>query len=136
VEYWALPGVVTGAVLRELSPNADPATRTYAARFSIAEPPRGARLGLSVTVTLSDGAPSLARAPLGAVFDDGGGPKVWRVDRAEGSVAAVPVVVAASDADSVYIASGLQEGAEVVALGVHKIGPHDKVRVVESLAGL
>jgi RND family efflux transporter MFP subunit len=136
VEYWALPGVTTGATLRELSPNADPATRTYAARFSIPEPPPGARLGLSVTVTLSDGAPSLARVPLGAVFDTGDGPKVWIVDRGAGAVSAAPVVVASSDADSAYLASGAPEGAEVIALGAHKIEAQEKVRIVEKLAGL
>jgi len=136
VEYWALPGVTTTATLRELSPNADPATRTYAARFTVPEPPAGARLGLSVTVSLSDGAPSLARIPLGSVFDAGDGPKVWIVDRDSGAVSATPVVVAATNADSVYLASGAPEGAEVIALGVHKIEPRDKVRVVENLAGL
>jgi len=136
VEYWAMPGVTSDVVLRELSPSADPATRTYAARFTIAAPPPGARLGLSVTVTLADGAPSLARAPLGSVFDAGDGPKVWVVDRYAGTVTATPVSIAASDADSAYLASGAPEGAEIIALGVHKIEPHEKVRVVENLAGL
>jgi len=136
VEYWALPGVKTGATLRELSPNADPTTRTYAARFSLPDPPSGARLGMSVTVTLGDGAPSLARAPLGALFDDGSGPRVWVVDPGSGAVAETPVVVAASDGDSAWLASGVPEGAKIVALGVHKIDAHDKVRVVPTLAGL
>jgi RND family efflux transporter MFP subunit len=43
VEYWALPGVTTTAKLRELSPNADSATRTYAARFSLPAAPAAAR---------------------------------------------------------------------------------------------
>jgi len=136
VEYWALPAAKTAATLRELAPTADPATRTYAARFTIAEPPPGARLGLSVTVNLSDGAPSLARAPLGAVFDEGQGPRVWVVDRGTGAVMATPVVVAASDSDSAYLASGAPEGSEIIALGVHKIDAHEKVRIIDNLAGL
>jgi len=136
VEYWALPGVTTAATLRELSPNADPATRTYAARFSLPDAPAAARLGMSVTVLLSDDAPELARVPIGALFDTGRGPSVWSVDRGAGAVTATPVVVASYDADSAYVASGLPEGAEIVTLGVHKLDSNQKVRVVENLAGL
>jgi multidrug efflux pump subunit AcrA (membrane-fusion protein) len=136
VEYWALPGVSTSAKLRELSPNADPMTRTYAARFSLPDAPASARLGMSVTVTLDDGAAALARIPVGALFDAGQGPEVWTVDRSAGAIAATPVAVAAYDSDSAWIASGLAEGAEIVALGVHKLDAMQKVRIVENLAGL
>ena len=136
VEYWALPGVSTPAKLRELSPNADPMTRTYAARFSLPDAPAAARLGMSVTVTLEDGAAALARVPIGAVFDAGQGPEVWTVDRGAGALAATPVVVSAYDSESAFVASGLAEGAEIVAFGVHKLDANEKVRVVENLAGL
>jgi RND family efflux transporter MFP subunit len=136
VDYWALPGARSAAELRELSPNADPATRTYAARFRLPDAPAGARLGMSVTVALSDGEPPLARVPLGAIFITDKGPQVWTVDKASGAVTATPVVIATSDADSAYLASGAPEGAEIIALGVHKIDPHEKVRVVSSLAGI
>ena len=53
-----------------------------------------------------------------------------------GALAATPVVVAAYDSDSAWIASGLAEGAEIVALGVHKLDAEQKVRIVENLAGL
>jgi RND family efflux transporter MFP subunit len=136
VEYWALPGVSTVATLRELAPNADPMTRTYAARFSLPDPPPGARLGMSVTLDLLEDAATVARVPLGAVFETAAGPSVWAVDRAAGAVAAAPVVVSARDAETAYVASGVPEGAEIVALGVHKLDSKQKVRVVENLAGL
>ena len=137
VEFWALPGVTAPASLRELSPNADPATRTYAARFSLPDAPKAARLGMSVTVLLADAATAAAaRAPAGAVFDDGQGPSVWLVDRAAGEIKLARVVVDSQDADSVFIASGVPEGAEIVAMGVHKLDAKQKVRVVENLAGL
>jgi RND family efflux transporter MFP subunit len=136
VEFWALPGATTSAKLRELSPNADAATRTYAARFSLPEAPAAARLGMTVTVTLSNGAPPVARVPIGALLDEGQGPEVWTVDRASGSIALAPVVVQAYDSEAAYLASGVPEGAEIVALGVHKLDSKAKVRVVEDLAGL
>lgn len=136
VEFWALKGAGAEAKLRELSPNADSATRTYAARFSLASAPPAARLGMSVTVSLSDGAIPVARLPLGAVFTGAQGQSVWTVDRASGALSETPVSIAATDADFAYVASGVPEGAAVVTLGVHKLDAHEKVRVVENFAGL
>ena len=82
VEFWALPGVSVEARLRELSPNADAATRTYPARFSLVDAPDDVRLGMSLTVTLTADGAEVARVPAGAIFDAGQGPNVWTVDRA------------------------------------------------------
>lgn len=136
VEFWALPGVSVEARLRELSPNADPATRTYPARFSLVDAPQTARLGMSVTVvSLAEGGP-VARLPAGAIFDLGQGPNVWTVDRVTGAVRAAPVNVAGYDAESAFVTGGVEEGASIVAVGVHKIDAKEKVRIVENLAGL
>ena len=136
VAFWALPGVAVAARLRELSPTADPATRTYPARFALIDAPDSVRLGMSVTVDLSaEGAP-VARAPVGAIFDSGKGPMAWRVDAATSALTAVSVTIAGYDSEFAFIAGGLSEGDEIVAIGVHKLDRADKVRVVESLAGL
>ena len=58
------------------------------------------------------------------------------VDPGSGAVSETPVVVASRDGDSAWLASGVTEGAQIVALGAHKIDAHDKVRVVQTLAGL
>jgi RND family efflux transporter MFP subunit len=136
VEFWALPGVSVAARLRELSPNADPATRTYPARFSLLGAPETVRLGMSLTVVSAAAGAPVARIPVGAIFDVGKGPQVWTVDRASGSLSAAPVDVAGYESDSVFVTAGVAEGAEVVTLGVHKLDAGEKVRVVESLAGL
>ena len=136
VEFWALKGAGAAARLRELSPTADPATRTYAARFSLGAAPAAARLGMSVTVSLSNGSLPVAKLPLGAVFAGAQGQSVWIVDRASGALSETPVSVATTDSDYAYVASGVPEGASVVTLGVHKLDAHEKVRVVENFAGL
>jgi RND family efflux transporter MFP subunit len=136
VEFWALQGVAVTARLRELSPNADPATRTYPARFTLLAAPENARLGMSLTVVLAaDGAP-VARVPVGAIFDLGQGPQVWIVDPASGALSAARVGVAGYVSDWAFVTGGVAEGAKVVALGVHKLDASEKVRIVESLAGL
>jgi len=136
VEFWALPGVSVGARLRELSPNADAATRTYPARFSLLDAPESVRLGMSLTVVSTADGVQVARVPAGAIFDAGRGPNVWTVDRATGALSATPVTVAGYDADSAFVTDGVADGAEIVALGVHKLDANEKVRVVDSLAGL
>ena len=135
VEFWALPGVQMAAALRELSPNADPTTRTYLARYSLTDAPPAAHLGMSLTVTLADGSQNVARLPLGALFDEGKGPTVWVVDRASGAVAETSVRIAGYENESVLVVDGVAEGAEVVALGAHKLDAAQKVRIVQNLAG-
>lgn len=136
VEFWALPGVRVTARLRELSPNADTATRTYPARFTLVGAPDSVRLGMSVTVvSLADGAP-VASVPVGAIFDLGQGPNVWTVDRKTGALSAAPVKIAEYDSETAFVTGGVAEGTEIVALGVHKLDAKEKVRVVETLAGL
>ena len=51
VQLWSGPGRNFTAKLRELSPQADAATRTYAARFTIDNPDNSVALGMTATVT-------------------------------------------------------------------------------------
>ena len=136
VEFWALPGVSVAAKLRELAPTSDPATRTYPARFSLIDAPADVRLGMSLTVALQADSAAVARVPISALFDAGQGPSVWVVDPVAATLSAARVGLAGYDSDSVFIGSGVPEGAKIVALGVHKLDQGEKVRVVDSLTGL
>lgn len=80
VALWAQPDVVMTGHLRELSPAADAATRTYAARIRLDAPPPAAMLGMTAQVSLGPQAsePRLL-VPLAAVVDMGHGPAVWVV---------------------------------------------------------
>lgn len=135
-EFWALPNLFLHANLRELSPNADPTTRTYEARYSLKDAPAAVALGMSASVRLSGGAEKVARAPLGAVLDEGDGPLVWIVNEATGAVTPSKVKIVAYDNESALIAGGAPEGALIVALGAHKLDPSQKVRVIRNIAGL
>jgi RND family efflux transporter MFP subunit len=136
VEFWALPGVSVAAKLRELSPNSDPATRTYPARFTLIGAPSSVRLGMSITVSLSADTKEVARVPVAALFDTGQGPSVWVVDSAGATLRAARVTLAGYDAEQAFVSAGVQEGAKIVALGAHKLSEGEKVRVIENLAGL
>jgi RND family efflux transporter MFP subunit len=133
VTLWSDPGRRLPARLRELSPSADPTTRTYLARYALTEAGEAAQLGMTATVTI--GAPEearVARLPLSALYNQGNGPAVWRVG-SDGQLALSPVTVAAYEAREVLIAGGVEDGAQVVTLGVQKLDPGQKVRVVDAL---
>lgn len=119
VSLWADPNTALRGELRELSPAADPATRTYAARIRIVNPPPELRLGMTARVALDNPREETLLVPLGAVVDQGHGPLVWVV--AEGKTAARPVRVARFQEDGAVIAEGLKTGELVVIAGANKL---------------
>ena len=134
-ELWSDPGHRHAAKLRELSPSADPMTRTYPARFSVIDPPEFIGLGMTATLSFErpDGAP-VAEVPLSAIFQRGTQPAVWVVDRQSGSVALRPVTIARWRDDTAAIASGVKDGEIIATAGVHKLEAGQKVKPVQQAA--
>lgn len=134
VTLWSNPDRLYKAELRELSPAADPATRTYAARFALPGAGPEVVLGMTATVIVREATDAkVARLPLSALFAEGSGPALWVADRATGALTLKPVTVAKYDSASVYVASGVANGDEVVTLGVQKLDAGQKVRIVTAL---
>ena len=134
VTLWSEPGRKYAAKLREVAPSADPATRTYLAKFSLPDADDRVSLGMTATLTLADRATErVARLPLSALFSEGGDPSLYIVD-ANGDVALKPVTVKSYETDQVVVSGGVEEGAKVVTLGVQKLDPAQKVRIVSSLS--
>jgi RND family efflux transporter MFP subunit len=119
------------ATLRELSPQADAASRTYAARFTIRDADDTVAFGMTATVTLSPAAnASVARLPLSAILNRGTGPVVYVVDES-GALVRRPVTVTSFNEDTAIVTSGIHDGDKVVTLGVQKLEAGLKVRTVE-----
>ena len=134
VSLWSEPNRKYAAKLREIAPSADPATRTYLAKFSLPDAGDEVSLGMTATLTLADSATSrVARLPLSALFSQGGDPSLYVVNDA-GEVALKPVTVKSYESNCVVVSGGVDEGARVVTLGVQKLDPAQKVRVVSSLS--
>jgi RND family efflux transporter MFP subunit len=132
VRLWSDPDRRFAAHLRELSPQADPATRTYAARFTIADADDSVALGMTATVTLAQAADApVAKLPLAAVLNRGAGPSVFVVDAA-GALKLQPVKVAAFTEDAALVTGGVTDGEKVVTLGAQKLVAGTKVRAVEA----
>ena len=132
VTLWADADRAYAAKLREISPQADPATRTYQARYSLMKPDAAIALGKTATVHLaSRGAGERAKLPLSAVFKDQGQPSVWLIDEAHGRLTKTSVEVSAWTETSAIISGGLAAGQKIVAAGVHKLDAGIPVRIVE-----
>ena len=91
-------------------------------------------LGSDHRLTLADPATTrVARLPLSALYSQGGDPSLYIVDD-KGDVALKPVTVKSYESNDVVISGGVDEGSKVVVLGVQKLDPAQKVRVVSSLS--
>ncbi len=119
----------TGRV-RQVAPQADPATRTFQVKVAIDDPPEGMRLGSTVTGRLRLAAPEGAEVPASALTEDDGRPAVWVVDPQSQTVSLRPVGVARFDPASVVISQGLETGDLVVTAGVQMLRPGQKVRLL------
>src|SRR3984893_10069770 len=134
VTLWSEPDKKYAAKLREIAPSADPATRTYLAKFSLPDAGDNVSLGMTATLTLADPTTEgVARLPLSALFSEGGNPSFYIVD-AKGDVTLKPVTVKSYESNDVVVTGGVDEGSSVVVLGVQKLDPSQKVRVVSSLS--
>lgn len=118
-------------VIRELSPVADPTTRTFAARISILDPDPRVLLGMTANVHFRRaGGDARLTVPLTAVFQKDGKPALWVVG-ADQTLALRPVEVASYGETSAVLAStaGIKAGERIVTAGVHKLTAGEKVRI-------
>src|SRR3984885_10149895 len=128
VTLWSEPNKKYLAKLREFAPQADPATRTYLAKFSLPEAGESVSLGMTATLTLADPQTErVARLPLSALYSQGADPSLYIVD-AKGEVALKPVLVKSYGSNDVVITGGVDDGSKVVVLGVQKLDPAPKGR--------
>ncbi|MDH2917958.1 MAG: efflux RND transporter periplasmic adaptor subunit [Sideroxydans sp.] len=117
--------------LRELSPAADAASRSYAARVSL--PDNQLPLGMTAQVKFvsKNVAPRELLVPLTAIFQQGNNAAVWIV-AADHSVSLRPVQVAQYSDEGALIASGIKAGERIVSNGVHKIVAGEKIHAIEN----
>ena len=128
VALWALPARSFPVSLREISARADPATRTYPARFALPENAPGVTYGMTATVTLNASGPRGALLPLSAILDEGKGPSVFVLDPGGTILIQRPVTLARFGTEYAVVIAGLADGDRVVMLGVQKLAPGMVVR--------
>jgi membrane fusion protein, multidrug efflux system len=151
VTFPALPGRRFAARVREVAPAADPQSRTYRVKLTLA-PAKGTdavRLGMTGDAVLSPGSSGgdsppddsaraaaattpLFKIPATAIFHQGSAPAVW-VIRANSTLELRPVTVSAYTERTAVVTSGLVEGDSLVLAGVHTVFAGQRVNAVKPL---
>jgi multidrug efflux system membrane fusion protein len=130
VELWSQPGQRFSGHIRELSPAADPKSRTFAARVAFAAGSVPAELGQSARVFIQTVDKVPLSVPLSALTAENGATYVWVVN-ANNTLKKVPVRVGAFGEKTVPVLEGLSANDWVVAAGVHVLLDGQQVRPVD-----
>jgi membrane fusion protein, multidrug efflux system len=125
------PAVMVQAKLRDMTPEADPYTRTYRVRVTLVNPPPQIVLGAIVRGELKLPTIRQVVVPKDALTSDGGHPAVYIIGPKTDKLQLQVIQVAHYTDSSIYIASGLKVGDQVVVAGVDKLRPGLKVRRME-----
>ncbi|MDC8756718.1 efflux RND transporter periplasmic adaptor subunit [Janthinobacterium fluminis] len=129
VRLWANPADVVPGKIREISPMADPATRTYTVKVTIPESLKEARLGMTAVVQFaSKTAVPQIKVPLTALFYEKSSSSVWVVEN--GAVKLVPVTIGGAAGNDLLLSSGVKAGQSVVTAGVNLLKPGQKVTIL------
>ncbi|WP_317202785.1 efflux RND transporter periplasmic adaptor subunit [Janthinobacterium sp.] len=129
VRLWSNPGAAVPGKIREISPMADPATRTYTVKVAIPESLKEARLGMTAVVQFASktAAPQI-KVPLTALFYEKSASSVWVVEN--GAVRLVPVTIGGAAGNDLLLTSGVKAGQTVVTAGVNLLKPGQKVKIL------
>lgn len=124
------PGVTATGRVREVAPQADPATRTFEVKVGIDAPPPAMRLGATVIGEITMQSDPAIAIPATALMQSDKEPAVWVVDPTAGTVALRPIKITRYETDSAVVGEGLVDGDIVVTAGVQALRPGQKVRLL------
>lgn len=127
------PSVRAVGLVREIAPQADPATRTRRVKITLDNPPESFRLGTTVTATLTIQAAPAVQLPITALVEQQGRTRIWVVDPATGTVSTQDVTVAARDGSDIRVLDGLTPGTRVVAAGVSSLTQGQAVTIADEV---
>jgi membrane fusion protein, multidrug efflux system len=129
VRLWAHPDQVAPGKVREVSPAADPVTRTYPFKVSIPDSLPDAKLGMTAYVAFASKTPEAQiHVPLSALFYERGATSVWVVEN--GAVRLAPVQPGGVAGNDMVLKGGLKPGQVIVTAGVNQLKPGQKVKVL------
>ncbi len=129
VRLWANPNAVIPGKVREVSPVADAATRTYAVKVSIPDSALDVKLGMTALVQFASTTDTpMIRVPLTALFHEKATTSVWLVEN--GAVRLVPVQIGGTADNDVVLVGGVKPGQTVVTAGVNLLKAGQKVKIL------
>src|SRR5882672_12208254 len=141
VTFAALPGRRFEARVREVAPAADPQSRTYRVKLTLAEPGPAVRFGMTGDATLSRVATAgntareapVFKVPATAIFHHGKDPAVWVIRPTDSTLELRPVTVGSYSERGTTVTGGLRDGDNVVLAGVHTVYAGQSVKQARPL---
>lgn len=147
ISFPALPGHQYEAHVREIAPAADPQSRTYRVKLTLAGSPAAVRFGMTGDATLEGGKSGGSAAsgngtaaaqptytlPATAIFHKESEPAVWVIEGTGSTLQLRPVKVNSYTDHKTVITAGLSDGDVVVMAGVHTVYAGQHVRPVRPL---
>jgi len=138
VTLTALPAERLQAKVREISPAADPQSRSYRVKLTLQHPSPSVRLGMTGEAVLQPRGQASAEAdpttvPAAAIFHRGKDPAVWVVRPQDSTLELRSVTVARYGERDAVVTAGLKDGETVVAAGAHTVYEGERVRVTKPL---
>ncbi|WNJ97310.1 efflux RND transporter periplasmic adaptor subunit [Vibrio ruber] len=124
------PDIQARAKLRDVTPQADPYTRTYRVRVTLIDPPELMGLGAIVKGQLQLPTIDQVIVPKAALTRQGDLPAVYIVDAQSHELRLKLIQVTRYSDDAMYVSGGLAEGDQVVIAGVNQLRPGLKVRLM------
>ncbi|MBP2295811.1 efflux RND transporter periplasmic adaptor subunit [Azospirillum rugosum] len=142
------PDITALGHVREISPQADPVTRTHTVRIALENPPDALRLGATVTGRLKQPPAPVIELPATALLEEtsaDGSTRtlVWVVDPQNQTVRRRTVAIRPRDGargpdgpvpdGPIIVTDGLSKGDVVVAVGVHSLSEGQRVRLTKTI---
>lgn len=124
------PAVTAYGTVREVAPQADPVTRTFAVRVGLQNPPEAMRLGSTVVGKIELRTAAIIAIPASALTQQGRSPAVWVVDPAKSTVSLRGVDVLRFDPGTVILSQGLEPGETIVSAGIQALHPGQRVKTL------
>jgi len=123
------PSIYARGQIAEVSPIADPATRTFQVKATVIDPPDAMLFGSSVSGTAGRPMDAGIGLPPSAVFGGGVGTAVWIYQPASHTVTLRPISIGRYEAHKVVVSDGLASGDIVVAAGVNRLREGQEVKL-------
>jgi len=124
------PAVAARGRVREVAPQADPVTRTFAVKVGLTDPPEAMRLGATVIGRMDRQSQATIEVPAAALTKFNRQPAVWIVDPNNHAVSIRNIDIERYDQAVVAVSGGLDAGEIVVVAGVQALHQGQIVRLL------
>ncbi len=129
----AYPGEVFRAQVTNISPVANPVSRTIDVELTLPNPGYRIKPGMYAEAEWTENKRPARVVPLTAVVERSGRKYVFLVE--DGRARLAPVTVGVVAGDAIEIVTGVADGQRVVTTGATQLNDKDKIRVIDPSAG-